>query len=111
MTDKNILEQIDLLNPKLKNKRGDSINSINIHSGNEPSSINPINYNQIQFNNELNQTFNNTIDNNNNTNNTNNIFENQDENDVLNLWSSTNFFFDPLDTSELSKYKWNLLYT
>eukprot|EP00833_Pecoramyces_ruminatium_P015162 jgi/Orpsp1_1/1189194/evm.model.d7180000070183.1 len=101
MADKHILEQIDLLNPKLKTKKIDSFNNISITDASEASSsLSQISYNQLNLNNVLNTTISNSNKNNNN------IFDNQvmineEDNDVLNLWSSTNFFFDPLDTTEL----------
>jgi len=89
MSEENILKQINLLNPKVKNKE---VADIEIS---EATSSDDINYNAIQFNNN----------NNNNSNNKNNrVTLNEEDNDVLNLWSQTNFFFDPVDPSKIGNY-------
>ncbi|OUM67994.1 hypothetical protein PIROE2DRAFT_58390 [Piromyces sp. E2] len=87
MAEEHILKQINLLNTKVKNKE---VADIEIS---EATTSEGLPYNALQFSNNFN-----------NQNNTNDIFNNQineEDSDVLNLWSQTNFFFDPVDPSKI----------
>jgi len=89
-----MLKKISLLNPKVKNNHSnDSIDNIEIPS---TSTSEGVNINSLQFPNNFQH---------------NNIILNEDDNDVLNLWSQTNFFFDPVDPTKISNiYNENYIY-
>jgi len=82
MTDKNILKKINLLNPKIKDNQ--STDSLEIPS----TSSEGVNINSLQISNNYQNNM---------------IINEDDNNEVLNLWSQTNFFFDPIDPTKLSK--------
>jgi len=77
MTDSDILRQIALLNPKIIN--GNDVDSMNDLIINSDSS-------SPQRDSQDDPT------------------DRRDDNDILNLWSSTKIFFDPFDPSKISKH-------
>jgi len=77
MTDSDILKQIALLNPRIIN-------------GNEVDNTNDF---------IINSNISSPVEGNNGS----QMVENDDDNDILNLWSSTKIFFDPFDPSKISK--------